>query len=283
VLVTAPPPATGILCPVRGSRLLAAALVLGLSIPIGGPVWAESSLVLPMPESFGSVPAATYDEDGHRVGDARLALEQLANGQVRMTAESGIEGAERNVVSAVLRPVGVNGQRSLQLVSQSSRSYEADGRSLGQLVVDHRDAVGRCVPPPDEGGSVETVNLPPDERVANVPVNLLFLPLAKGESEKVRFQIMLCSGGPRLVDATAEVARRVRTADGPRDIVEIRYEMDFGPLLSRLARPFLPRVAVWFDADEPESWLAHRMPLYAKGPTVMVVRTGVQPGALEEN
>jgi len=267
---------------VLAGRLLAATLVLGSPLATSGLAGAESELVLPMPERFGAVPAATYDEDGQRVGDAQLSLEQLANGLVRMTAESGIEGAERNVVSAVLRPTGVNGERHLQLVSQSSRSYDAKGRSLGQLVVDHGNAVGRCIPPPDDGGRVKTVDLPAHERVANVPVNLLFLPLAKGERDKVQFQIMLCSGGPRLVDATAEVARRVRTQEGPRDIVEIRYEMDFGPLLSRLARPFLPRVAVWFDADEPESWLAHRMPLYAKGPTVMVVRTGVQPRVLED-
>ena len=30
----------------------------------------------------------------------------------------------------------------------------------------------------------------------------------------------------------------------------------------------------------PDAWLAHRMPLFAKGPTVLVVRTGIAPDSL---
>lgn len=274
--------------PVPPRRPLAALwlpLLLALPVALGAPASpapAESELLLPMPERFGSVPASTYDEDGRRVGDAHLVVERLPDGNVRMFAESGIEGAERNVVSAVLAPVGVNGSQSLRLVRQSSRSFDAQGRSLGQMTVDHRDGMGRCARPPREGGDVETLALPDHDRVANIPVNLLFLPLARGEREEIDFQIMLCGGGARLVSASAEVARRVKTEDGLRDIVQISYDMDFGPILSRLARPFMPNLAVWFDPDDPEGWLAHRMPLFAKGPTVMVVRTGVAPRVLED-
>lgn len=262
--------------------LLPLALALPGSLLPAAPAGAESALLLPMPQTFGSVPASTYDEDGRRVGDAHLVMERLPDGNVRMFAESGFEGAERNVVSAVLTPVGVNGHQSLRLLRQSSRSFDAEGRSLGQLSVDHRDEVGSCAPPPDQGDGVETVELPARDRVANIPVNLLFLPLARGEREQIDFQVMLCSGGPRLIGVTAEVARRVKTEDGLRDIVEVTYDMDLGPILSRLARPFMPRLAVWFDPDDPDAWLAHRIPLFAKGPTVMVVRTGVPPGMLEE-
>lgn len=265
-----------------------AALALPLLLALPGallvpaaPAGAESALLLPMPESFGSVPASTYDEDGRRVGDAHLVMERLPDGNVRMFAESGIEGAERNVVSAVLAPVGVNGNRSLRLLRQSSRSFNARGESLGQMLVDHRDGVGRCAPPPGDDREVESLELPERDRVANIPVNLLFLPLARGEREEIDFQVMLCSGGPRLISVTADVARRVKTEDGLRDIVEVKYEMDLGPIFSRLAAPFMPNLAVWFDPDDPEAWLAHRIPLFAKGPTVMVVRTGVPPRVLD--
>jgi hypothetical protein len=227
-----------------------------------------------MPESFGVVPASTYDESGRRVGDAHLAVERMDDGRVRMLAESGIQGAERNVVTAMLEPV--NGGSALRLLQQSSRSFDAGGRGLGELSVDHTAQEGRCQPPAG-GEPSQVLVLPPHDRVANIPVNLLLLPLAKGERERIDFQLMLCRGGPRLVKATAEVARHVRTQDGPRDIVEIKYDVDFGPLLSSMARPFVPKLAVWFDPKHPDGWLAHRMPLFAKGPTVMVVRAGIAP------
>ena len=124
------------------------------------------------------------------------------------------------------------------------------------------------------------MDLPTRDRIANIPVNLLFLPLATGERDEVEFEVFLCSGKPRLVRAKATVARRVKTEDGLRNIVEVRYDLDLGPMLSRLARPFIPKVAVWFDPKDPDAWLAHRMPLFAKGPTVTVVRAGVPPELL---
>jgi hypothetical protein len=258
--------------------LLAAALALGGLLPVAGAARAESALRLAMPTRFGVVPASTYDKQGRRVGDATLAVEKLDNGNVRMFAQSGFDGAERNVVSAVLVPID---DGELQLVEQTSRSFDGTGSPLGTLTVDHLAAMGRCEPPAGNGKKTKTIELSDEDRVANIPVNLLFLPLARGQREKVDFEILLCSRGPKVVKARAEVGRRVRTEDGLRDIVEIHYEMNFGPVLSRLAKPFVPKVAVWFDPETPDGWLAHRMPLFAKGPTVMVVRTGIAPGVLD--
>lgn len=258
---------------------IALALSLGLAILTAGEARSESSLLLPMPQSFGVVPASTYDEEGRRVGDAHLALEKLDDGRVRMIAESGFDGAARNVVSAILEPV--DGGTGLRLVSQSSRSFDDAGQPLGEMSVDHSAAEGRCTPPPGGTATAQVLALPRQDRVANIPVNLLFLPLARGERKQIEFELMLCRGGPRLVTATAEVARRVHTDEGPRDIVEVKYDVDFGPLLSSVVRPFVPRVAVWFDPRNADGWLAHRMPLFAKGPTVMVVRAGVAPEWLD--
>ena len=239
---------------------------------------AESELLLPVPKQFGTVPASTYDERGRRVGDAHLSVERMDDGTVRLLGQSGYEGAARNIVSAELEVV--NGGSALRLLRQTSASFDQSGQALGQLTIDHTGREGRCAPPEGNGDKVRTKELPGHERIANIPVNLLFLPLARGDSKEVSFQVFLCRGKPRIIDAKASVARRVKTEDGIRDIVEVQYELDFGPVLSRLARPFMPKVAVWFDPKNADAWLAHRMPLFAKGPTVMVVRTGVAPELL---
>lgn len=242
------------------------------------PASGESELLLPVPRSFGTFPASTYNEDGKRVGDAHLVIEKLDNGHVRLFGESGIDGSARNVVTAEFETA--NGGSALRLLRQTSRSWNAAGQGLGQLSIDHQARLGRCDPPQASGDGQKTMELPDRDRVANIPINLLFLPLATGERDKVEFQVFLCSGKPRLVKAKASVARRVKTEDGLRNIVEVRYDLDLGPMLSRLARPFIPKVAVWFDPKDPDAWLAHRMPLFAKGPTVMVVRTGIPPELL---
>jgi len=262
----------------RGLGSLAATLAL-LALLASGPARADSALELPYPSSFGTVPAATYDEEGRRVGNAHLLMEKTDAGHVRLRAESGIEGGERNVMTAELAPI--EGNERLRLLQQDSRSFDGQGRPLGEMRIDHQVGRGFCEKPERDGGEVETLDLPDPDRVANVPVNLLFVPLVRGSKNEVDFQLMLCSGGPRLIKATASGAERTKTEDGVRDIVEVHYEMDFGSaIFSALAAPFVPQLSVWFDPDQPESWLAHRMPLFAKGPTVLVVRTGIPPGAL---
>ena len=37
--------------------------------------------------------------------------------------------------------------------------------------------------------------------------------------------------------------------------MEIRYSLDFGPILSRLAAPFMPQLSFWFDESSPgDGW-----------------------------
>jgi hypothetical protein len=42
-----------------------------------------------------------------------------------------------------------------------------------------------------------------------------------------------------------------------------------------VAQRFVPKLSFWFHPDEPHRWIAHRLPLYGKGPEVFVVRDGV--------
>lgn len=239
---------------------------------------AESILRLESPERFGEVPAATYDLEGRRVGDAHLEMERSPDGTVAIEARSGIDGAERTAARAVLESIGAQGR--LRLLSQESRSFDSLGRPLGRLSIDHVRAEAECEAPEGDSVAPARIRLPEQDRIANVPLNLLFLPLARKEVSQVDFQILICRGGPRLLDAEARVAEHA-SREGGRHIVEVRYRLELGPVLSQLIQPFVPRLSFWFDGDASGAWIAHRMPLYSKGPTVLVVRTGVSPGLLE--
>lgn len=253
--------------------LLAGILPLLLAAPAG----AASALRLAYPDSFSTVPAATYDLEGDRIGGARVVVERLPEGTVRLTTEIGFEEGPRTLVTAALEPIE-NGRR-LRPLWQESRSYDAAGAPLGLLRVDHQRGLASCVAGPDlDWSRAQQIALPDAERVANLTLSLLFLPLAQAQAGEIEFQMFVCRGGPRVLDFRAHVARRDRDADG-RDWVEIRFGPDLGAL-GLLLTPLLPQLSVWLAPEAAQPWLAHRMPLYSQGPEVLVVRDGVAPDRL---
>jgi hypothetical protein len=230
------------------------------------------------PESFGAIPAATYDTEHQRVGAAHLVIEHLDDGNVRLFSESGFTGGARTVATAVLAPEP--DRRWLRLVLQESRTFEADGTPRGLLRIDHRSRTGSCTALSD-GGETRTLALPAQDHVANVPMNLFFLPLVRGDAERLDFQLFLCGGGPRLVDFEATRAP-TNGSEAPHGVVEVRYGPQLGPVLSLVAPALLPRLSFWFDRARPNRWLAHRVPLYGDGPEVLVIRDGIPPGWLAD-
>jgi hypothetical protein len=62
----------------------------------------------------------------------------------------------------------------------------------------------------------------------------------------------------------------------------VRYGPDFG-IASMVARNFVPKLSIWYAPDAPHSWLAHRVPLYGKGPEVFVIREGIPPRRLGDD
>jgi hypothetical protein len=42
----------------------------------------------------------------------------------------------------------------------------------------------------------------------------------------------------------------------------------------------MPKLSMWFDRRVSNPWIAHRIPLYSKGPEVFVIRDGVPSAAL---
>jgi len=237
---------------------------------------AESGLVVDYPDSFGVVPAATYDVEHRRVGKAHLVLEELEDGRVRIFSESGFTGGERTVLTAVFAPI--EGKRKLRPVLQESRSFDASGTAMGVMSIDHARGLATCTK--GDGERVGELELPSGDRVANVTLNLLFLPVARKELEDVHFQLFLCGGGAKLVDFVGNLSPDSRNGKGP-PALEVRYGPDFG-FASMVARSFVPKLSIWFDSDAPHPWLAHRVPLYGQGPEVFVIREGVPPRWLEE-
>ncbi len=251
-------------------------ILLLVASPVS-PARGESTLSLSPPESFGEIAADTYDEDGRRVGSANLRIQRLSSGNVMMEVQTGIDGSARSAASAELAPNGPDG--TLRLVRERTQAVDETDTPMGVTTIDHTAGVAQCGKPEGSDDEPVRVELPTEDRVVNVPLNLLFQPLVRGETEIVDFQVLLCRArGARIVSAQAKVAD-TSSEDGDR-LVEIRYSLDFGPILSRLAAPFMPQLSFWFEGNSPGAWVGHRMPLFSKGPTVFVVRSGFSPNLL---
>jgi hypothetical protein len=256
----------------RSKGLAAALIAFVLVAP--ATAGAESAFELPYPDRFGRIPASTFDTGQHRVGNANLVIEKLDDGKVRLLSESGVDGGARNVASAVLAPI--EGGNKLRILSQSSRSFDRTGAALGVLEIDHVAGSGSCTRAAREGKpeQVSLVELPHPDRVVNVPLNLVFDRLVRGEASELDFQVLLCKGGPRLMDFHANAVRQAPEQEGEPELVEVRYAPDLGSIVSFLAQAVVPKLSFWFDPKLPSRWLAHRMPLYSDGPEVLVVRQG---------
>ena len=253
-------------CPPRCPLL---PLLLVPLVLVGGSARAESDLLLEAPKAFGTVDASTYDVNRRRVGDAHLVMERLGDGNVRLISQSGFTGGARTVITAVFEPTGA--PDTLRPLRQESRSFDHQGNPLGHLLLDHAEGVGRCFDP--NGVQVAELEIPGEDRVANTALSLLFLPLVRGETDEIDFLLFFCGLGTRFVTFTAN---RAPDNGGPQNVVEVRYGPDFG-FATLVASSFVPRLSFWFDPKSPHRWMAHRLPLYGKGPEVFVVRKGVPP------
>ncbi len=232
-----------------------------------GTAYAESELLLPFPNTMGSIEVDTYDEAGaERVGPGYISFETQNDGTVRFAGSSGIEGAENTVINALFE---VTAEDRLRPLLQESRSFDAAGDPLGVMSIDHREGTGTCHP---TGGERRTIPLPKDDRVANVILAQALVPLAALGRGEEPFQVLICRPTVRVIGALAKV--RQRETWNQRSLVEIRTGADLGPVLNRLLGPWLPNVSIWFDGSQP-AWLGHRVPLFAKGPTVTVLRADV--------
>ncbi len=232
---------------------------------------ARSAFVLPPPHALESIPAGTYDDRGRRLGDAALFWEKLDDGTIHMRAVTRVEGGARNTIDTWFEEVDEG--RALRALREESLSYDGEGNRMVLVRVDHERRKASCTPPPGSGKKVETIELGPEDRVANTTMSLLFQPLIRGDVERIEFQAFLCRGGARLMGFVALPGPR--SDDG--QVVEIRFGPNLGRVASWFASVVVPKLRFWFTAEGGE-YLAHRMPLYGGGPEVVVSREGVSAG-----
>ncbi len=256
-------------CTGRGVAPAAAPFVLcALLLWPAAETRAESDLLLPLPQAMGAVDVDTYDEAGEvRVGPGFIQFETLDDDTVEFVGASGIEDAENTIIKALFERTPDGAQ--LRPLFQESRSFDAAGAPLGVMTIDHREGTGTCHP---TGSEPQSVDLPKADRVANVILAQALVPLAATGKGEAPFQILICRPTVRVVSAVARVQESA--AWNQSSLVEIRTGADLGPVLNKLLGPWLPSVSLWFDGGQP-AWLGHRVPLFAKGPTVTVLRADV--------
>lgn len=262
----------------RPTRFLSLLWLTG-ALLFAGNAYGESQVRIAIPEIFGETAVDTYDASGsQRVGTGFIAFETLDDGTIQFVGRSAIQGAESTRINALFEAIPETGL--MRPLLQQSRSLDAEGNPMGVMTIDHRNGVGTCAP---TGTDPRSVPLPEDDRVANVILANMLRPLAGNGSGEVPFQILICRPGVRVVSARARVvekrgalSRPVALANGKAalDLVEIETGADLGPILNRLLGPWLPTVSLWFDGSQ-SAWLGHRVPLFAKGPTVTVLRADI--------
>ncbi|MGA7802932.1 MAG: hypothetical protein WCC36_19200 [Gammaproteobacteria bacterium] len=252
---------------------LAAALLFMLA---GGAVHGASALRLPVPTQFGRIAAFSYDTNGRRDGEARLSMNRTAAGDVLLQVDIHLDTGARTHLRAWMQPVD-HGQ-GLRLLTERSWSRNAHGVPIAAMTIDHRTGVATCT---GVGQGARSMKLPTPDRVLNVPLNLFLQPLVAGKVKQERFQTLACGKNIRLIDTEARVTGRIPAARGCEGFVRVHCVFKLGPFLSVLAGPFLPNVVFWFDAGGDDAWVAHQAPLYANGPSVLLVRRSVHPADLD--
>jgi hypothetical protein len=250
----------------RCAALLSVCLLGG-----AGPALSASSLRLPVPTEFGEFEGETFDPDGAPLGHARFAVSRDAQRRIVMEGERGIAGQETTRYHALLEPV--DGGELLRPLRQYTQTLDAKGATLSETLIDHVSGRGSCT----AAGRHETVELEEEDRVSIASADLLLAPLARGELDEISFQSLICGQGFHLVDVTARrTGRVVRTSEENR-AVEIEYKVRLNPIMALIARPFLPRILFWIDPSVSGPSLAQQLPLFPRGPTVFVVRSGLAP------
>lgn len=252
----------------RGPALRAALLAAAL-LGSAAPARAESDLALAFPDPLGTFRGVILDREGRAIGENVVQNLLREDGRVYLRSEARIAGTPGNLLEAELEPIPGDAGR-LRPVWQRTLMPMRSGRDVAETWVDHRARQARCE---EAGAEPREIELAEHDRVANVAMTLALRPLAAGDVEAVRFQMLLCEGWRPFVEVEA---RGERGANGAP--VEMRLGFDLGSaLVSALFAPFLPDVRIWMRPEAPNEWIAQRLPYHRGGPVIAIVREGVDP------
>ncbi len=235
----------------------------------GAVAHAESALRVPYPHPLGTFRATVYTLDGEAIGESQVDHLSREGGGVLLRSTTRVRGHLQQRLETYLEPVA--GQVGLRPVWQRIDRSTGVGDERIVLHIDHRKHRAECRRP---GEPLEWVPLPDEDEIANVPMTLLLRPLAAGAVQTVEFQMVVCQRWSRIVGVRARATgARIEGA------AELIYRFDIGPVLSTLFQPFLPKIRIWMNPDPPNLWIGHRLPLHPGGPTVLLIRNGVNPTA----
>ena len=248
-------------------RALAPAL-LAAALGMAAPAHADSALAVPFPDPLGTFRGLVHDRDGRAIGENVVQNLRRDGGRVYLRSEARIAGASANLLEAELEPIP--GRAGLLRPVWQRTLMPMRAGELVETYVDHLGRRARCE---EAGAEPREIALESGDRIANVAMNLALRPLAAGEVEAVRFQMLLCEGWRPLVEVEARAEGRASAAP-----VEMRLGFDLGSsVLTALFAPFLPDIRVWMRPERPNAWIAHRLPLHRGGPVVAIVREGIDP------
>lgn len=245
-----------------------------LTLGIATSAHAGSTLRFPIPQDFGFKPAVTHSAEGQVIGKAEMTIERTGATTIRLVGNAAIDTGGSTHVEADFEILG--GENQMKLVRQLSESITVEGRPLGTLLIEHEKGTATCTPPTDSDLETVVLPLPENDRVANVPLHLLFAPLARREQEKTFFDVLLCREEPRFMQFEASLVGPKANSRKP-DAAEIHYRPALGSVLGFFAQGFVPDLRFWVDGPNKDRYLGHRMPLYTKGPEIWVLREDVSP------
>lgn len=250
-------------------RSATAAALLAAALLCAAPARAESDLAVPFPDPLGTFRGVIHDREGRAIGENLVQSLVREGGRVYVRSEARIEGTPGNLLEAELEPFpGAAGL--LRPVWQRTLIPERTGQELVETWVDHRAQRARCE---EAGAEPREIALADHDHIANVAMTLALRPLAAGDVEAVRFQMLLCEGWRPFVEVEARTESRA--TDMP---VEMRLGFDLGSaVVSVLLAPFLPDIRVWMRPESPNEWIAQRLPFHRGGPIVAIVREGIDP------
>jgi hypothetical protein len=227
--------------------------------------------------NFQPTELAIYSADGsHIVGHSHYEISATQGGaEIRGEARylDGESDVERDRIE-------FNTSDELPRLARFSHIFFlANGEMRMQTEADIKLGIGTCNRYEDHGTGLvtEQIAFPPDIYAGVTTLIPLEYALRNNQSTGIKFHAFSCAPKPRVFELSASVdaTRDPRTLH-EGNLVKIRVRPDFG-WLTVLAMPFLPRFYEWFDPSQGFRYMGGTTERYYKGPTVELVRQGLQP------
>ncbi len=224
-------------------------------------------------------------DTGKIIGHGRYHLDREAGGAV-MHGENRYLSGDYDVEEARMvrtaEPLGAAGpnrgneDHPLLLVAFRHSFYAANGTPYLEGSLDVKTGLGVCTRTQNGEPSIETAqfNFPNDTYAgASILVPIQEMLRRTNGGGTLRLHAFSCAPGPKLLAiAVIPASKRVTWPPYPGALERIDVTPDFG-FWTVLVKPFIPKLAAWFDGSN--RWLLVRTQLerYYRGPKIILMRT----------